>query len=121
MARSYTVIWDRVKANPDKGVPVDVLYPFVSRVYRAVKNEKYYDRDYRARMIALGQTGILYMHVADHPTDDKYKRVTFLLRQYATINIADSYYLRKYPPSVNLVTALGLESLEPIIMEGKRK
>ena len=115
MANSYQVIWERVRANPNKGVPVDIVDAYVPRVIKAVKNCKYYDAVYKTVRDHQGTTGLMYATRAVHPTNNAYVRVTFLLREFSTTSLSDIQYLKKFPPSENLVAALGLESLEPIL------
>jgi len=112
--RAYAIIWERVRANPNKGVPVDVLDAFVTRVIKMVKNEKYYDSVYRCVKTAEGLTGLMFVSRAAHPTDSKYVRVTFLLREFSTTSESDSMYLRRYPPSADLVGLLNLETMPAI-------
>ena len=112
--RSYDIIWERIRANPDKGVPVDILSPFTSRVIKAVKNVKYYDEVYRLMKNAEKKTGLMFVTKAIHPKDNSYVRVTFCLREFDTTLESDSYYLRKYPPGSDLVATLKLELMEPV-------
>lgn len=121
MANSYQIIWERVRANPNKGVPVDIVDAYVSRVLKAVKNCKYYDAVYKTVREHQGITGILYVTRSTHPSNSSLVRVLFLLREFATTSTSDIQYLKKFPPSANLVAALGLESLEPILFGKETK
>lgn len=113
--RSYMIIWERIRANPDKGVPIDVVDAYVNRVKMAVRNEKYYDEVYRDIKRHEKKTGILFITRAKHPTETGLVRVTFLLREFDTTSQSDSYYLRKYPPDTDLVKQLGLEVMNPLM------
>lgn len=117
MAKSYLIIWQRIKQNPSKGVPVDIVDGFVNRVIAAVKNEKYYDKAYKDGKAAENMCGIMYMHRAAHPSLPNIVRVTFLLREYHATNQSDVNYLKKFPPNADLVKQLGLEMLEAIDYE----
>lgn len=112
--KAYSVIWERIRANPDKGVPIDIVDPFVSRVIKAVKNEKYYDEVYRLMKMQEKKTGLMFVTRAAHPDNSTLVRVTFLLREFDTFSLSDSFYLRKYPPDTNLVKLLGFETLPAI-------
>ena len=116
MARTsaYAIIWERVRANPNKGVPVDIVDPYVRRVIQAVKDCKWKDEFYRQTKERAGITGLMFMHRSIHPTNNALVRVTFLLREFHTTNAADATYLRFKPPSANLVQELGLETIDPI-------
>ena len=118
--KSYAVIWQRIKDNPSKGVPVDILEPFVVRVIKAVKNEKYYDSNYRVECRYRKKTGLMFVTRIVHPTDTRYLRVTFLLREFDTTSVSDTYYLRKYPPDCDLVAQLGLELMRPVTFVSAR-
>ena len=113
--RSYDIIWERIRANPNKGIPVDILSNFTSRVIKAVKNVKYYDEVYRIAKINEHKTGLMFVSKSIHPTDRDYIRAIFCLREFDTTSESDSYYLRKYPPGIDLVATLHLEMLDPII------
>ena len=113
--RSYDIIWERIRKHPEKGVPVDILNGFTSRVIKAVKNVKYYDEVYRLQKMAERKTGLLFVTKAIHPRDLNLIRATFCLREFDTTSESDSYYLRKYPPGTDMVAALHLELLDPVI------
>ena len=113
-SRSYAVIWERIRADPDKNVPVDVVNAFVDRVHRQVRDEKHGDTFYRDQRLQQGKTGILYISRSKHPTNSNLTRVTFLLREFNTTTHSDTQYLRKYPPLADIKSLLGFESLEAI-------
>lgn len=115
MASAYQIIWERVRANPNKGVPIDILQPYVSRVIKAVKNCKWEDKVYKEIKEHAGITGLMFMARSIHPNNTAYVRVTFLLREFHTMNAADATYLKFKPPSANLVQELGLETIDPIV------
>jgi len=115
MASAYLLIWERVRANPNKGVPVDILQPYVSRVIKAVKNCKWEDKSYKLMKEAAGITGLTFFSRGPHPTNHAYVRLTILLREFHTTNLADATYLKFKPPSANLVAELGLETIDPVI------
>jgi len=121
MANSYQIIWERVRVNPNKGVPVDIVDAYVNRVIKAVKNCKCEDKVHTAMKARAGITGLMFTHRAKHPTNNALVRVTFLLREFHTTNVADAQYLKFNPPSVDLVKKLGLESIDPVLFGSQTK
>jgi hypothetical protein len=111
VAKAYSLIWERIRANPEKGVPIDIVSAFTKRVIAMVKKEKWADEVYRIWKAGEGKTGLMFVHRAKHPTDNRYVRVTFLLREFSTTNESDSYYLRKFPPNTDLIAQLKLETI----------
>ena len=91
---------------------MDVLEPFVSRVIKAVKNEKYYDREYRIAKQVSRLTGILYIEKGEKK--EEHIRITFLLREFHAHTLSDINYLCRYPPAMNIKEQLNLETLPAI-------
>lgn len=80
--RSYAPLWERIRLNPGKKVPVEVPQVYLSRLLKAIAKEKLEDRAYKNLRHAQKKTGIIYRTTQRHPNKAEYIVVTFILREY---------------------------------------
>lgn len=83
--RTYQPIWERIRANPGKRVPIEVPSIYLSRLLKAVKKEKTEDVTYKNVRTAQNKTGILYKSTAPHLTRPGYLVCTFILREFLVV------------------------------------
>jgi hypothetical protein len=106
--RAYQPIWERIRANPGKLVPIEVPAAFVARVMKAVEKEKHEDIRYRNVRKSQGKQGIVYRSREPHPSKPGIVRLIFILREFAIIhdssfkNPTGNNYLVRNPPPISL-------------------
>lgn len=118
--RTYQAIWERIRANPGKLVPIEVPDPFVARVMKAVEKEKHEDDLYRNIRKSQGKQGIVYRSREPHPSKTGIVRVIFVLREFEIVNDysfknpTGNNYLVRNPPPVGLTAELGFPTMDSV-------
>lgn len=98
--RSYLPIWERIRANPGRRVPIEVPAIYLPRLVNAMKKEKNTDIAYKNARTAQGKTGVVYKSTAPHPTKPGYIVCTYILREFSVV-LGDSdkhSVVKKEPP-----------------------
>lgn len=118
--RTYQPIWHRIRANPNKYVPIEVPDAFVARISKAVTKEKDEDLLYKNIRKSQGRFGIIYKKREPHPSKAGLVRLIFMLREFTImtdssfINKTGLKYLVKHPPSATLAEELGFETMPAV-------
>ncbi len=110
--RVYQPIWHRIRANPGVRVPIECPSSYMQRVILAVKKERAMDKVYNRVSAARNKTGIVYKSTANHPEKQGIAVVSFILIEYAAVDISDLKYLVKFPPAPDLMERIGVKELE---------
>lgn len=110
--RTYQPIWQRIRANPGKRVPIECPNSYMQRVILAVKKERAMDKLYNTVSAARNKTGIVYKSTAPHAEKQGIAVVSFILIEYAAVGISDLKYLVKFPPPQDLNSQIGLKEME---------
>lgn len=110
--RTYQPIWQRIRANPGKRVPIECPNSYMQRVILAVKKERAMDKLYNTVSAARNKTGIVYKSTAPHAEKQGIAVVSFILIEYAAVGISDLKYLVKFPPDRDLMDKIGLKEME---------
>jgi hypothetical protein len=118
--RTYQPIWERIRANPGKRVPIEVPAIYLSRLLKAVNKEKDQDHAYRNVRATQNKTGVMYKSTAPHPTREGFLICTFVLREYDTLlSFADKQQVRRRQPPLpgQLANDIGLAELELVAFD----